>query len=444
MPSVVDVPVGLPPGPGRNPWYAWAYFSRPREFYSVMRRDFGEFATVQATEAKLVCALTPETARQVLAANPDDYEAFLKGAFTGLVGAGSLWVLDGARHRLERRVLAPGFHAQRVQGYARIIQRLTLAHLDSWAPGQSLRAYDAMMDITRDVILHVVFGLEEGRTFNDGRRILTELLHVSNPWVAHFAGLQRSWFPPWSKVIRSKQELSEFLAGMMLDRRARSDERSDVLALMMAARYDDGQPIPDDEISAEILTILVSGHETTAVGLSWAVYELWRHPAELRRLRDELESLGAEPDPSELVRMPFLAAVCNETLRLHTVLTDIARIARKPMEMFGYLLPAGTGVGVGIGAIHQDPVVYPEPDQFRPERFLERSYSAYEFLPFGGGHRRCLGAILADYQLRISLATIVAHWDFEILADDCDVRHAIGTGPKFGVPVQVKRRRRGA
>ena len=209
----------------------------------------------------------------------------------------------------------------------------------------------------------------------------------------------------------------------------------------MAARYDDGSAITDGEIRDELITILLAGHETTSVALSWAIYELGRHPAVLERLRAELDALGPDADPDQIVKQPYLNAVCDETLRLHTVLTEVARIVRTPRELLGYTIPAGAGVGVGICAIHQDPELYPKPDRFRPERFIERSYTPYEFLPFGGGHRRCLGAALSDYQMRLVLATIVTGWDLKLDGEDEDARHNIGMGPKHGVRMRVQGRR---
>jgi cytochrome P450 len=155
-----------------------------------------------------------------------------------------------------------------------------------------------------------------------------------------------------------------------------------------------------------------------------------------------LDVLGPDPTPDLIVKQPYLDAVCNETLRLHTILTEIGRTLKAPCELRGYRLPAGTLVTLGIGAIHQDPVLYPEPQEFRPDRFLERTYSAFEFLPFGGGHRRCLGAALSDYEMRIVIATIVTRWEFAVDGEDEDIRHNIGSGPKYGVHLQMKGRRK--
>jgi cytochrome P450 len=171
------------------------------------------------------------------------------------------------------------------------------------------------------------------------------------------------------------------------------------------------------------------------------MYELWRHPNVLGRLRAELDALGPAPAPDLIVKQPYLSAVCDETLRLHTILTEVARVPRSPREVMGYEIPAGVGLGVGICAIHQDPTIYPEPHRFRPERFLERTFSPYEFMPFGGGHRRCLGAALSDYEMRLVLAAVASNWRLAVTAEDHDARHNIGMGPKHGIRMRVKERR---
>jgi cytochrome P450 len=298
-----------------------------------------------------------------------------------------------------------------------------------------------MLAITRDVILRVVFGVEEGGALAAGRTATARLLRCVTPMIAFVPLLQRSWYPPWRRYRRARQAFTRWAERCLAERRARGGESSDVLGLLLAARYADGSAIPDDEIRDELITILLSGHETTATALAWAIYELGRHPDVLARLRAEIDALGPDPEPDRIARRPYLIAVCNETLRLHTILTEIARMVRAPVEVLGYTVPAGAGVGVGICAIHQDPALYPEPDQFRPERFLERTYTPYEFLPFGGGHRRCLGMALAEYQLRLVLADIVTRWDLAPDGEDQDVRRNIGMGPKHGVWMRVVGRR---
>jgi cytochrome P450 len=431
----------LPPGPGFGFRGIWSFIRRPREFYAWLRHRYGDFATLDSSGTPLVMVLSSEGARQLLTANPETYDALHKEPFAGLTGAGSLWVLEGSRHRRERQLLSPRFNALCVRGYGEAIKQITRRHTDAWRPGQSIQAYHAMLDITRDFILRVMFGFESGDLMEDGRRVLKQLLKHFHPLISFHPVFQLWWFPPWVRYRRAKHDFSRFVARCLTERRGRALDSLDVLGHMLAMRYDDGSRMSDDEIRDELITILLAGHETTAVALSWALYEVGRHPAVLGRLREELDALGDDPAPDTLVKQPYLGAVCDETLRLHTILTEIGRITRVPCELLGRRFPAGIGVGIGIGAIHQDPALYPDPDEFCPERFLERRYTAFEFLPFGGGHRRCLGAHLSDYEMRIVLALIVSQWNFEVVRKDYDIRHNIGTGPKRGVPMRVTGRR---
>src|SRR5262245_12566132 len=433
-----------PGGPGlRNIRRTWAFVQNPRQFYAWLRRRYGDVATLRTADAPIVLALTAEAARQVITKDPDGYGAFPKRAFTGLAGHGSLWVLERARHRRERQLLAPPFTAQHVRRYGHAIREITERHIADWRPGEHVRLYDVMLDISLDVILRVMFGSERGELIDAGRQALKKLLHAIHPLAWLNPDFQAWWFPPWRRSRRAQRESARCVAGCLAERRGGDGNADDVLGIMLAAREGNRPRFSDDDIRDELVTILLSGHETTAVALSWALYELTRHPAVLSHLRDKLDALPPRRDPDLIAKEPFLGAVCNETLRLHTILTEMARSTCAPCEVAGRALPAGIGVGVGIGAIHQDPSLYPAPDEFRPERFLTREYSAFEFLPYGGGHRRCLGAALADYEMRIVLATIVTSWDFEITGKEREVRHNIGTGPKHGVRMRLKERHRG-
>jgi cytochrome P450 len=173
----------------------------------------------------------------------------------------------------------------------------------------------------------------------------------------------------------------------------------------------------DTEVKDELRTLLVAGHETTATGLAWALYHLHRAPEALRRLEEELAPLGPEPEPEALARLPWLAAVCDEALRLHPVVHLVARRLRGPFTLRGYALPPGMGVMVSIVSIHADPAVYPEPERFRPERFLERRFSPFEYLPFGGGARRCIGAAFALYEMKVVLGTLLAAHCFALASE---------------------------
>jgi cytochrome P450 len=438
-PGVGTANADLPEGPRFSVLDSWSFVYRPRPYYAGLRRRFGDIVTLRPPRVTLVMALSSEGASQVFGASPDGFGAFQKAAFSGLAGQGSLWVLEGERHRCERRLLSPPFHASRVPGYAKVMQETVLRYMDSWQPGQSIRAYEAMLDISRDIILSTVLGLEDRALMDEGHDLLARLLQHVHPWISFGAEFQSWWFPPWVRFRRTNRRFSAFVARCLEHRRALGRESHDLLGLMLTASHPDGTSMRDDEIRDELATVLMSGHETTAVALAWAIYELGRHPAVLARLREELDAL--QPDPDVIVKQPYLGAVCDETLRLHTILTEVARTTVEPLELLGHTLPPGIGIGVAISAIHQDPSIYPDPERFMPERFIDRVYGPFEFLPFGGSHRRCLGAAFSDYEMRIALAAIVTRWEFELAGGERETRHNIAMGPKHGVRVRMKRRR---
>jgi cytochrome P450 len=249
--------------------------------------------------------------------------------------------------------------------------------------------------------------------------------------------LQRSFFPPWRRFLAAQAELTKLIERQVTSRRQSGAHGRDIFGLLLDARWDDGEPLSLSQIRDHLLTLLVAGHETTAISLAWAVHDVYRNPQVLRRLRDELDTLGQDPDLEALATLPYLGAVCDESLRLRPIITDVQRTLVDPFEFGGHPLPAGVAAGVAIETIHSDPTIYPEPDQFRPERFLERRFSPFEFLPFGGGHRRCLGAAFSNHEARIVLATLVSRLDLESLVLDTRVRRNITMGPKHGVPIRI-------
>jgi cytochrome P450 len=267
------------------------------------------------------------------------------------------------------------------------------------------------------------------------------MLDAAHPLLEYVPQFQARWFPPWHRFQRAKRDFVNFCTRYLADRRANGDGAEDVLGMLIDASYEDGTAKSDGEILDELYTILLPGHATTGVALAWALYELGRHPSVLARLREELDSLGPDPDPAQLARQPYLGAVCSETMRLHTIVTETARLTHSPRTLLGYKIPAGIGLGISMSAIHQDPSLYPEPDRFRPERFINQSYGPHEYLPFGGSHRRCLGAALSDYEMRLALATIVTRWEFENIGEEREVRQNLGMGPKYGVRLRLGRRR---
>ncbi|MGW4244432.1 cytochrome P450, partial [Nocardia sp. NPDC004722] len=274
----------------------------------------------------------------------------------------------------------------------------------------------------------------------------TEFLESFGPTLFLLPPLRRNMFglSGWERFSAARDRLDGLIDAEVARRRADGGGQEDLLALLLGARYEDGSAITDLDLREQLRTLLVAGHETTATTLVWALYRLHREPAALDRLLDELASAGSDPDPATLMQLPYLDAVCQETLRLHPPVPIVLRRLTGDFTLRDVPLVAGDTMGISVQLLHTDPAVWPRPRSFRPERFLERRYSPFEFAPFGGGHRRCVGATLADYELRIVLATVLTGVRLRLaprfarFGAPLSVPHTITVGPRSAIRFDVQ------
>lgn len=421
----------------QTPWFV----GRPRSFFSTMQRWYGDTFTCNMLNGKVVVGCTPAHAREMFTAEPRVFRTFAAEALSGVLGKGSLLVAWGEPHRRARKLLQPPFHGARMRAYGAAMRDVALEHTRGLSPGQEVRLHDVTTRISLDVILRTVFGVE-GAELDEGRSILRGVLSNFSPMVLFSRQFQTPLFPPWRKFLEANTRYEAMLDGVVARRTAGGAQGDDVLGMMLEARWDDGSTMTRGEVRDQLLTLLVAGHETTAIALAWALHDVYRRPAVLARLRDEVGSLGDDPEPDALAKLPYLGAVCDESLRFRPIVTDTVRTLLEPFEYGGHLIPAGTGLCIAIELIHRDPAIYPDPDAFSPERFLEKKPGPFEFLPFGGGNRRCLGSAFSDYEARVVLGTLVRTLDVTILGEDERVRRNITMGPRRGVPARVLRRER--
>lgn len=425
-----------------NPFQQWQFFHDPRTMHDWFREHYGDMVILHFQGRDYSAVLSPQAARAVFSANPDNYEVFWRESFTNLMGEEQIWVLTGEKHRRERNLCAPAVHASHFRAYGSVIREIVRDNLKKWQPGQKIKAIDTTLLISLDVIMRLVFGVEEVEFMEEGRTVFEELRLAAHPLVVFFPALQKPWFPLWRRYQKAWAAITDWMERFFAARRARPADDSDVLGALMNSRDENGQPVSDEHIRNELNAVLSAGHETTGVALGWAIYELARNPHVLEKLRAELATVGPDFDPSLALTLPYLDAVCKEAVRLHVILSECARVAIQPMQVLGHEIAPGQAMVISITGIHHDPDLYPEPNVFRPERFLERTYNNMEFLPFGGGHRRCLGAALAEYSMRIALAEIVQCWDFEPDGVDKDVRLNVANGPQKGIPIRIQGRRK--
>jgi cytochrome P450 len=431
----------LPPPIRLSPMYQWQYFTHPEVEHTRLREKHGDIVPLKLHGRPHALVVSPEGVRQVFAVAPTTYEAFFKESFTAMNGEGSLWVIEGEVHKKERRLFAPAVNASHYRTYGETMQRIVRHHTGKWQPGQAIRSVETTLQISLDVIMQLVFGGREGPLLDEGRVVLHELTSSVRPAIVFFPKLQRTWFPMWRRFLRARKNAYSWFDRLLEWRRATGSGGDDVVASLLQARDEEGQPFTDQHIKNELASILGAGHETTGTALAWALYEVGRHPEIAERLRAEIETAGHDPDPGVIVKLPYLTAVVNETLRRHPTLAECARVPLETVEILGYEVPRGQALILSIIGIHQRPDIYPEPERFNPDRFLGKPFDAFEFMPYGGSHRRCLGANLADYQLRLALADIVMAWDFEPAAVDYDIRHDLAMGSKYGMPLRIKGRR---
>ncbi len=339
-----------------------------------------------------------------------------------LVGQNSLMLLDGDRHRRERKLLMPPFHGERLQTYAKQICLITNQVANQWTIGQPFVARTVMQKISLEMILQIVFGLSEGERYQQLKPLLTEWLDMTDSplrsSVLFLKFLQKDWGAgsPWGRMQQRQRRVHNLLQAEIEERRTRSNQgRTDVLSLLMAARDENGQAMTDAELRDELVSILFAGHETMATTLAWALYQIHQQQTVYEKLIQELDRLGEDSSPLEMAQLPYLAAVCQETLRMYPVLPVIfPRVTKVPVKIGGHWFDAETHLLPSNYLVHYREDLYPNAHQFQPERFLERQYSAGEYFPFGGGSRRCLGYALAQLEMKLVLATILSQYQLTL------------------------------
>jgi len=386
--------------------YTVHYLRDPIAFYADARRRWGDPFMLNSFNGRLVITGRAELIREIFAADPASFGTWGADAVAPFIGPTSVLLASGARHRRQRRLLMPPFHGARMRAYGEAMMQAAQREVAGWPRQGFFRLLPAMQRISLAVIVETVFGIRDAVRRADWSSAIAATMDAVHPAMLFFPPLQREFggIGPWARFRRAMAHLDAMIAAEMTARRTRDVDGDDVLRLLLAATDEDGMPMPDDEVRDQLVTLLVAGHETTALALSWALYELARDPALCARVRDEL---GDATAPDVITRLQLLDAVCQETLRRHPVVADVARLPLQPMTLDGYPIPPGAAVMPAIAAAHFDPAVFPDPAAFRPERFLEQHVAPYAFFPFGGGARRCIGAAFALYEMKLALAVIV-------------------------------------
>jgi cytochrome P450 len=360
---------------------------------------------------------TADAARDILTMPATLCEAPTPNPIEPVVGPGSLILLSGEQHHRERSLLMPAFHGERVKKYSDVICSATGEEIRSLRPGDSIDVRQLAVAVTLHIAIRVVFGVAEPERRAMYTQAITALMRANTAPLMLVPALRRELggHGPWARLLRLRDDLDLLLSDDM-DSRARGGlAGADMLDVLLSATDDCGRGRDGPTMHDQLRTLLAAGHETTATSLVWTLYHIYRDDALRQRVSDEVAQAHT---PSEMVALPYLGAVIKEALRMHPPVPIVLRRLTGPMTIAGVPCTSGQVVGIALYALHFNPAIWTDPDIFRPERFLDSRISPFEFAPFGGGYRRCIGAAFANSELAIAIASIMKTLELRMPARD--------------------------
>lgn len=460
----------LPPGPSRPPLLQLErWVNDPIGFMEECARRYGDTFTLRFPgNPPFILFSHPEAIREIFTA---DIEALYAGpanrALEAFLGRGSILLMDGQRHLRERRLMQPPFHGDRMRAYGVAIRDATQRAIAEWPIGERFSIHKKMQSLTMEVILRTIFGIDSHELLGRFQTLFTQLLDLGGDKSVLFFNimldaekmtrlfsvgteplklgpLRLNWGRalPWNTVSRLRNEMDELLYAELARRKSESTAgREDVLAMLLETRDEDDKAMSDMELRDELVTFITAGHETSASTLSWTFHRVLENPAVLEKLREELQH-KADPgplNPEHVNRLEYLDATLKETMRLNPITPTVGRVLQRPMKLGGWELPAGVNVQPCIYLTHRRPELWPEPERFDPERFLGKRVSPYEYFPFGGGVRRCLGQAFSLYEMKIILAEVFRHVSLRPAPGHTVqlIRRGLTFTPSDGMPVIV-------
>ena len=415
----------LPPGPKIPAWLLTLQFEADIFGYmDAISKRYGDIVTIMFGSTPTIYVSNPSGIKEIFT---NTKEIIARGElnqhFAELTGEQGVLQQDGLRHKHRRKLLMSAFHSARMQACGQRICALTEKIMGLQAIGKPFFAYSIVEDITLAVGIEIVMGLREGERYERIKHLFASVFkHELSPLFQltaklPFWGWNLGRWSPQGYLLYLRQELFQLLYAEVQERRKQEDHSgTDILSELMLTRDEAGEAIANEEIRDLLISPLAAAQSASATAITWALYWIHRLPHVRSRLLEELDCLGEKPDPMSILALPYLNAVCNEALRIYpTQLFAFPRIVESPVEVMGYDLSPGVILIANIYSTHQREDLYPEPKQFKPERFLEKQFSPCEFLPFGGGSRVCIGGTFALFEMKLVLATILSCYKLKLV-----------------------------
>ncbi|MCX2734466.1 cytochrome P450 [Saccharopolyspora sp. NFXS83] len=424
----------LPDGPsGQRLVKALTYALNPDRTLHRYQARYGSAFSINAFGfGRMVVLTDPAEVKQILQATQDVIDLADIGVDRAL-GHGSLFATYGDAHRRDRKLLTPPLHGNRLRAYEKVVERAAESEMATWPEGRPFPALPSMMRITLDVILDAVFGAE-GAELEELRRMLPPMVKLGTllTFLPKFQRLLGS-HGPWARFQRDRARFDVLMSRLIDQATPVLDTRDDVLAMLLQARYDDGSPMGHAQISDQMLTLMAAGHETTATTLAWVVERIRRQEGLSERLAAEVDEGGSALRDSTLLEVQRVRPVVNLVNR---------EVRAENLEIGRWRLPRGTVVGIPIGLLHDDPNLFGDPSTFNPGRFVGAKPNTYQWIPFGGGVRRCIGANFATLEMNVVVRTMFRDFIVEPTTDGPErrVTRGIAAAPGKGGMMIVRRR----
>ncbi len=443
----------LPPELKTPLWLLGLQFEvNPFGYLDAISKRYGDIVTVMSGSTPIVYISNPSGIKEVFT-NTKEITASgaLNQDFAFITGNKGVLQLDGLIHKNRRKLLMQAFHGARMQACGQGICELTEKMMSKQVIGKPFLAYPVIEDITFQVGIERVIGLQEGERYDKIKHLFASLLKLDRQslivkiFSTIFQEKDLGRWSPQGYLLHLRRELFQLLFIEVKERRQQADlSHTDILSDLIFACDETGEALSDEEVRDLLLSPIFAAGDASGTAISWSLYWIHRLKTVREKLLEELDSLGQNPDPMSIVALPYLSAVCNEVLRIYpTQLFTFPRLVESPIELMGYELHPGTILLGNIYSTHQRDDLYPNPKEFQPERFLERQFSPYEFLPFGGGSRVCIGASFALFEMKLILATILSHYQLELVSQRPERPKFAGliSSPASGVKMIMRGRR---
>ena len=446
----VAVKLSPPPGPGkRGAWRNIGRFLNHRaEFLREMWEEYGDFCHFHLGPAPIYLVCEPELIKEMLL-NERIFQKSNSTEFLKPVLGNGLLVSRGDFHARQRRMIQPGFSPKRVTSYAPIFTELAQGLSDTWRDGQEIDIAGEMMRVALESTAKPLFG----KVAPDMKRRVEDALEILFPIIdktAKPSGKLAMMMPTIGNLrfYRARAKLNEIIYELIEDARDNREERNDLLSMLVKAQDSegDGSSMDRRELRDEVMTLMLSGQETTALALTWTWYLLAQNPGPLTKLQSEFDAVlgGRVPAVDDVPRLEYLRRVIAESMRIYSPSYLIDRTPVEDWYAGEYVVPKGSYVFTSQYVVHRHPKYFPEPMRFDPDRWAPEEAAKrprFSYFPFGGGQRACIGELFAREEMALVLATLLQRWSPELLPGQ-----NIGTAPVITLrangPIRMRLRKR--